>query len=76
MRRTVPIRRSTNEVCHGDPGEIGRSRMPMAITRDLKTGAGQDHPRDCPMGRQNARSQDHRCRHCLTDPAICAGNAL
>ena len=23
--------------CHGDPGEIGRSRIPMALTRDVKT---------------------------------------
>jgi hypothetical protein len=27
-RRTVPIRRSTHAFCHGDRGEIGRSRMP------------------------------------------------
>jgi hypothetical protein len=26
--RTVPIRRSTYGFCHGDPGEIGRSRIP------------------------------------------------
>ena len=26
--------------CHGEPGEIGRSRIPMAITRDLKTVLG------------------------------------
>ena len=31
-------RRSTYAFCHGDPGEIGRSRIPMALTRDLKTG--------------------------------------
>src|SRR5262249_21030825 len=35
-RRTVPIRRSTYGFCHGDPGEIGRSRMPIALTRDVK----------------------------------------
>lgn len=35
-RRTVPIRRPTYAFCHGDPGEIGRSQMPMALTRDLK----------------------------------------
>ena len=23
--------------CHGDPGEIGRSRIPIALTRDVKT---------------------------------------
>jgi hypothetical protein len=35
--------RGTNQplqirVLHGDPGEIGRSRIPMALTRGLKTG--------------------------------------
>jgi hypothetical protein len=30
-RRTVPIRRSTYGFCHGDPGEIGRSRIPIAL---------------------------------------------
>jgi hypothetical protein len=28
-------KRSTYAFCHGDPGEIGRSRMPMALTRDV-----------------------------------------
>src|SRR5215831_20644104 len=27
---------STYAFCHGDPGEIGRSRMPIALTRDVK----------------------------------------
>src|SRR5262245_36027416 len=27
---------STYGFCHGDPGEIGRSRMPIALTRDVK----------------------------------------
>src|SRR5262249_17555779 len=36
-RRTVPIKRSAYGFCHGDPGEIGRSRIPMARTRDLNT---------------------------------------
>jgi len=37
-RRMVPIKRSAYGFCHGDPGEIGRSRIPMARTRDLNTG--------------------------------------
>ena len=32
----APIKRSTYAFCHGDPGEIGRSRMPMALTRELE----------------------------------------
>jgi hypothetical protein len=36
-RRTVPIRRSAQPFCHGDPGEIGRSRIPVALSRDVKT---------------------------------------
>jgi hypothetical protein len=36
-RRTVPIRRSAYPFCQGDLGEIGRSRMPMALSRDVKT---------------------------------------
>jgi len=35
-RRTVPIRRSTYGFCQGDRGEIGRSRMPIALTRVQK----------------------------------------
>jgi hypothetical protein len=31
-RRTVPISRSTYGFCHGHPGEIGRSRIPIALT--------------------------------------------
>jgi hypothetical protein len=33
---TMLISRSTYGFCHGDPGEIGQSRMPIAVTRDLK----------------------------------------
>ena len=29
--------RSAIPFCHGDPGEIGRSRIPMAVTRLAKT---------------------------------------
>ena len=36
-RRTVPIRRSAYPFCQGDLGEIGRSRIPMALSRDVKT---------------------------------------
>jgi hypothetical protein len=25
-----------NAICHGDPGEIGRSRIPMVLTQDVK----------------------------------------
>ena len=35
-RRTVPIIRSAIPFCHGDLGEIGRSRMPIARTRAVK----------------------------------------
>jgi hypothetical protein len=31
------IRRSTYGFCQGDRGEIGRSRMLIALTRDMKT---------------------------------------
>jgi hypothetical protein len=36
-RRNVPIRRSAMPFYHGDLGEIGRSRIPIARTRDVKT---------------------------------------
>ena len=36
-RRTVPIRRSAYPFCQGDLGEIGRSRIPMALSREVKT---------------------------------------
>jgi hypothetical protein len=32
-RRTVPISRSAKQFCHGEPAEIGLSRMPMARRR-------------------------------------------
>ena len=32
-RRSVPIRRSTYGFCHGDHGDVGRSRIPIARTR-------------------------------------------
>src|SRR6201997_563430 len=41
-RRTVPIRRSAYPFCQGDLGEIGRSRIPMALSRDVKTCHGAD----------------------------------
>jgi hypothetical protein len=32
-RWIVPINRSANEFCHGEPAEIGLSRMPIARNR-------------------------------------------
>ncbi|MFZ1883303.1 MAG: hypothetical protein WAU53_06790, partial [Rhodoplanes sp.] len=34
----VPISRSAYGFCHGERGEIGRSRIPIARTRRVKTG--------------------------------------
>jgi len=30
--RSVPIKHSAAPFCHGDPGEIGRSRMPIEFS--------------------------------------------
>jgi len=36
-RRIVPISRSAKQFCHGEPAEIGLSRMPMARRRRVTT---------------------------------------
>jgi hypothetical protein len=36
-RRIVPISRSAKPFCHGEPAEIGLSRMPMARRRRVTT---------------------------------------
>jgi len=33
--RRVPVRRSAYPFCQGDLGEIGRSRIPMALSREV-----------------------------------------
>ena len=38
-RRIDPISRSADPFCHGDRGDVGRSRMPMARTRRTNTSA-------------------------------------
>ena len=37
-RRSIPISRSAYGFCHGDRGDMGRSRIPIARTRRRKTG--------------------------------------
>ena len=36
-RRIEPISRSVCPFCHGERGAVGRSRMPMARSRRVKT---------------------------------------
>jgi hypothetical protein len=42
------IRRSAYPFCQGDLGEIGRSRIPMALSRDVKTGVYPNCRTHCP----------------------------